>query len=249
MFPIRDDNPALTVPFVTYCVIALNALAWVFVQGMGAHAQLAHSVCTLGAIPAELLGSVAPGTRVALGPNVMCTIGESGNWVTVFTSMFLHGGWFHIIGNMWFLAIFGDNVEDSMGHARFAVFYLLCGVAAMATQIAASPASTVPMVGASGAIGGVMGAYAFLYPRARVHMLLVLGFWVERVVVPAAFMLGYWFLIQLIGGIPAIGGSEGGIAFWAHVGGFVAGIGLSFVFRDAERVAAHRLAIARASFR
>jgi membrane associated rhomboid family serine protease len=166
-------------------------------------------------------------------------------WFTVLTSMFLHGGWFHIVGNMWFLAVFGDNVEDSMSHARFIVFYLLCGVVAVASQMMANPSSSLPMVGASGAIGGVMGAYAVLYPRARVHMLVFLGFYITRVVVPAAVMLGYWFVLQLLGGLPALESEEGGIAFFAHAGGFLCGVVLCFVFRDPERVAAHRRAIYR----
>jgi membrane associated rhomboid family serine protease len=152
--------------------------------------------------------------------------------------MFLHGGWFHLIGNMWFLWLFGNNVEDSMGHVRYLVFYLLCGVAAAATQTAVSPASIVPMVGASGAISGVMGAYVVLYPRVRVHMLVVLFVFITRIVVPAYVMLGYWFLLQLLGGSMAQG--EGGVAFWAHVGGFVAGAVLISMFKDRELVREHR---------
>jgi membrane associated rhomboid family serine protease len=144
--------------------------------------------------------------------------------------MFMHGSWLHIIGNLWFLWIFGDNVEDVMGPVRFALFYLLCGLAAAAAQIAAGPGSLVPMVGASGAIGGVMGAYARLYPQARVHMLVLFGFFVTTVSVPALFMLGYWFLLQLIAGLPSMGDASGGVAFWAHVGGFLAGLVLSYVF-------------------
>src|SRR5690606_26954284 len=132
---------------------------------------------------------------------------------------------------MWFLWIFGNNVEDSMGHARFAVFYVLCGLAAAAAQTLSDPGSPIPMVGASGAIGGVMGAYILLYPRVHVHMLVILGFFITTVAVPAVLMLGYWFFIQLISGVSA---SEegGGVAFWAHVGGFVAGAILVLVFRD-----------------
>jgi membrane associated rhomboid family serine protease len=147
----------------------------------------------------------------------------------------------HIIGNLWFLWVFGDNVEDLMGPFRFIAFYLLCGLAAAAAQIASDPQSTVPMVGASGAIGGVLGAYARLHPHARVQTLLVLGIYFTRIWVPAWVMLGYWFLLQLLGALPAIGSRGGGVAFWAHIGGFVAGLLLSFVLVDPRRVEAHRL--------
>jgi membrane associated rhomboid family serine protease len=148
--------------------------------------------------------------------------------------MFMHGGWFHILGNMWFLFIFGDNVEDAMGPFRFLVFYLLCGIAAVGAQVAASPASPIPMVGASGAIGGVMGAYAVTFPRSRVHMLVVFGFFITRIVVPAFLMLGYWFILQVLGGM--VGGEGGGVAFWAHIGGFAAGVILVFILRDGRRL-------------
>ena len=146
----------------------------------------------------------------------------------------------HLIGNMWFLWVFGNNVEDSMGHVRFAVFYLLCGLAASALQLAFEPNSPVPMVGASGAIGGVMGAYIVLYPKVRVHMLFWFGFYVTTIAVPAAFMLGYWFLLQLIGGAVRLGAAPGGgTAFWAHVGGFAAGALLIFPFRNRALVDRH----------
>jgi membrane associated rhomboid family serine protease len=145
----------------------------------------------------------------------------------------------HLLGNMWFLWIFGNNVEDSMGHARFLVFYLVCGLVAAALQVAADPASTVPMVGASGAIGGVMGAYVVLYPRVRVHLAFVFGFYVTTMAVPAYTMLGYWFLLQLVGGAFSLASKGGGVAFWAHVGGFAAGAVLIFVFRDRELLARH----------
>ncbi|MEW6333316.1 MAG: rhomboid family intramembrane serine protease, partial [Thermodesulfobacteriota bacterium] len=159
---------------------------------------------------------------------------------SVVTSMFMHGGWFHIIGNMWFLAVFGDNVEDVLGSWRFILFYLLCGVAAAALQVATAPESVVPMVGASGAIGGVMGAYAILFPRAPVHVLVVFGFYITRIVVPAFLMLGYWFVIQILGGVPALAGATGGIAFWAHVGGFLAGVVLAKLLCNPGRAEACR---------
>jgi membrane associated rhomboid family serine protease len=244
MIPLRDENPTLSTSVATFAIIAANAAAWVFVQGLGAEPALARSVCELGAIPGGLLGTVAPDVAVQVGPGVECVVGKPG-WYTLATSMFMHGGWFHILGNLWFLSVFGDNVEDSMGPVRFAVFYLLCGVAATLAHIVSSPASAVPVVGASGAIGGVMGAYAALYPRAPVHMLLPLGFIFTRIVVPAYAMLGYWFLLQVIGGIPALHGVGAGVAFWAHVGGFLAGIALIPFFRVRERVEAHRRHVAQ----
>jgi membrane associated rhomboid family serine protease len=163
--------------------------------------------------------------------------------LTVLSSMFMHGSWFHILGNMWFLWVFGNNVEDIMGRVRYVLFYLLCGLAAAVAQILTSPHSLVPMVGASGAIGGVMGAYAATYPRARVETLVFLGFFVRTISVPALGMLGYWFVLQLLGGLPSLAqDSAGGVAFWAHVGGFLAGVILVYVFRDPDLVAAHRAA-------
>ena len=238
MFPLRDDNPTVTTSIATFAIIGLNAGAWLFVQGFGMEPALSRSVCALGAIPGALLGQLPAGMRLPLG-DAVCVLGEP-NWITAITSMFMHGGWLHIIGNLWFLYVFGDNVEDSMGPIRFAVFYLLCGIAAVAAQTLSNPSSPIPMVGASGAIGGVMGAYAVLYPRVPVHLLVFLGFYVDRIVVPAYLMLGYWFLIQVMSGIPALESTGGGVAFWAHAGGFLAGVALVFPFRDRRRVSAHR---------
>jgi membrane associated rhomboid family serine protease len=239
MFPIRDDNPHFLTPLTTLGLIGANVLSWLLVQGLGSEPALGRSVCELGLIPADLLGLARPGTAVPLGPGTTCVLGGEPNWATPLTSMFLHGGWAHIVGNLWFLWIFGNNVEDSMGHARFLVFYLLCGLAAAALQVVSRPDSAVPMVGASGAIGGVMGAYVVLYPRVRVHLLVVLGYYVTTVAVPAAFMLGYWFLLQLLGGAVSLGASGGGVAFWAHVGGFAAGaLGIG-LFRRRELVDRH----------
>jgi membrane associated rhomboid family serine protease len=243
MFPYRDDNPTLATPMVTLLIIVGNVLAWLFVQGMGAEPNLSRSVCELGLIPGEFLGRLPEGYSVPMGPSTMCVIGEERSWYTPLTSMFLHGGWFHLIGNMWFLWVFGNNVEDSMGHLRYLAFYVLCGLAAAAAQTFINPSSAIPMVGASGAISGVMGAYIILYPRVRVHMLVFLGIFITRIVVPAYLMLGYWFLLQIIGGGLATG-EGGGVAFWAHAGGFIAGAVLIYVFRDPELVAKHR-ALAR----
>ncbi|HUI93193.1 MAG TPA: rhomboid family intramembrane serine protease [Chitinivibrionales bacterium] len=236
MFPIRDDNPTLHKSVVTFLIILINVAVWIFVQGAGFNPTLAKSLCVYGLVPGELLGLVRPGTAVPLGGGLACVVENTHHWYTMITHMFMHGGWFHIIGNMWFLAIFGDNVEDSMGSIRFVFFYLLCGLAAAATQMGLDPHSAVPMVGASGAIGGVMGAYVILYPRAPIHMLVFLGFFITRIIVPAYFMLGYWFLLQVVGLLPALGGSSGGVAVGAHVGGFLAGVILIFFFRRMDRV-------------
>jgi len=239
MFPLRDENPHFLTPYVTLTIIAVNAAAWILIQGLGMEPALARSVCTLGLIPGDLLNTLQPGTRFQIGPNAWCVLSGASPVYTTLTSMFLHGGWLHILGNMWFMWIFGNNVEDSMGHVRFALFYVLCGLMAAAAQIVSNPNSGLPMVGASGAIGGVMGAYVVLYPRVRVQMLIFLGFFVTTVAVPAVFMLGYWLLIQVIGGFGSIGASSGGTAFWAHVGGFAAGSILVLVFRKPELVARH----------
>jgi membrane associated rhomboid family serine protease len=239
MFPYKDDNPTVITPFVTFGIIGANILIWVFIQGLGAEPGMSRSVCELALIPGELLDRVPPGTQIPLGPRTACVLGGSQTWFTPVTSMFLHGGWFHLIGNMWFLWVFGNNVEDSMGHIRFVVFYLLCGLAAAALQVATSPSSAIPMLGASGAIGGVMGAYIVLYPKVRVHMLIFLGFFVTTIAVPAYLMLGYWFLIQLLGGIPSLAREGGGVAFWAHVGGFVAGAAIIKLFRNPKLIAQH----------
>jgi membrane associated rhomboid family serine protease len=236
MFPIRDENPTLHTSFVTFIIIAANVLTWIFIQGMGADTALVKSIIRFGLIPGELLGTAQAGTQVVLGSHYSYSIDAQPHIATLFTSMFMHGGWLHLIGNMWFLWVFGDNVEDSMGSVRFAFFYILCGLAAAAAQLYASPHSTVPMVGASGAISGVMGAYALLYPMARVHMLIFLGIFFTRIIIPAYLMLGYWFLLQAFSALPATGGHDSGVAFAAHIGGFIAGITLIFLFRKKERV-------------
>lgn len=224
MFPIRDDNPQINVPYVTYGLIALNVLAWFLLQGYGMGAQLNASICEFGLIPADLLGADATA-------NAPCGI-QDGGWFGLVSAMFMHGSWMHIIGNMWFLWVFGDNVEDSMGSTRFAIFYLLTGICAAAAQIYANPASDIPMVGASGAIGGVMGAYIMLYPKVKVHMLFIFFIIFKTFRIPAVAMLGYWFFMQFIGGMGSLKATGGGVAFWAHIGGFVAGALLVFVFKD-----------------
>jgi membrane associated rhomboid family serine protease len=243
MFPYRDDNPTLATPIVTLLLIGVNTVFWVVVQGMGAEPNLSRSVCELGLIPGEFLGLLPEGYTLPMSRSTVCVITGDRSWLTPLSSMFLHGGWFHLIGNMWFLWVFGNNVEDSMGHSRYLFFYVLCGLAAAAAQTFVNPSSAIPMVGASGAISGVMGAYVILYPKVRVHMLVILGIFITRIVVPAYLMLGYWFLLQLVGGGLAAAG-EGGVAFWAHAGGFVAGAVLISMFRNPELVTKHR-ALAR----
>ena len=241
VIPYKDENPTELTPLVTLGIITLNVLAWLFVQGAGTPEVLARSVCHLGLIPGEVLHTVPPGTAVPLGEGLRCVLTADANWWTILTSMFMHGGWLHLIGNMWFLWVFGNNIEDSMGHGRFVVFYLLCGVAAAATQMVSDPASPVPMVGASGAISGVMGAYILLYPRVRVHTIVWLGFFVTTVALPAYVMLGYWFVLQLVlGAAGTLSHAQGGVAVWAHVGGFVAGMALIRLFVNPEYLARRR---------
>ncbi len=243
MFPYKDENPTILTPFITIGIIVVTGLVWLIVQGAGTNPALAQSVCQLGLIPGELLGRIPQGTELQLGPGLNCQVGGNPTWYTALSSMFLHGGWFHLIGNMWFLWIFGNNVEDSMGHGRFVVFYLVSGLLAAAAQIMVHPGSVIPMVGASGAISGVMGAYLILYPKVRVHMLVWLGFFVTTITVPAYFMLLYWMLLQLLGGFTMVGGSAsgGGVAFMAHLGGFVAGAALIKLFAKPELVRQHRV--------
>ncbi len=202
---------------------------------MMAERQFVESLCRFGTIPGELTGALRPGETVSFGP-YRCSLGGL-TWGTVLTSMFLHGGWLHLVGNMWFLWVFGNNIEDSMGHLRFVAFYLLCGVAASLAHVFTTASSGVPTVGASGAISGVMGAYLLLYPRVRVDTLLFFFIFIRIIPLPAWFMLGYWFFIQLVaGGMTPAGG--GGVAYWAHVGGFVAGLVLIKLFEKEELVGA-----------
>ena len=231
MIPLRDENPTLHPPVATVTIIIACVVVWILFEGLGTPQALVRSLCLHGLIPGRILGLLPPGTQVQVGRNMYCVLQGSSGLHTIFAHMFLHGSWFHLIGNMWFLWVFGDNVEDAMGSGRFFVFYLICGLAAASLQIATHPSSALPMVGASGAIGGVMGAYARFYPHARVHVLIFLGFFMTTVSVPAVLMLGYWFLLQLLGGIPALASAGGGIAFWAHIGGFASGYFLADLFR------------------
>ncbi|MEM1231405.1 MAG: rhomboid family intramembrane serine protease [Pseudomonadota bacterium] len=238
MFPLRDENPSVHVPWATYSIIAANIAVWALLQGFGTDPALPQSLCTHALIPGDLFGGAA-GTVSPVSSELACRLDGQASVRTIFSSMFMHGGWFHIIGNLWFLWIFGDNVEDVMGPGRFLAFYLLSGLAAAGAQILTDPASAVPMVGASGAIGGVMGGYAMLFPKTRIHTLIFLGFFITTLSVPAFVMLGYWFALQLLQGVPSLGSSGGGVAFWAHIGGFVAGLVLVKLFQRRDYLSAH----------
>jgi membrane associated rhomboid family serine protease len=240
VLPYHDENQTLRTPIVTFALIAANVGAWLVVQGAGTTLPLAQSVCELGLIPGELTASVRPGTGFNMGDGLVCLTDPGRQVGHLLTSMFLHGSWMHLIGNMWFLWLFGNNIEDSTTRPRFLAFYLLSGLAAAAGQILADPASEIPMVGASGAISGVMGAYLVLFPSVRVFTLVPLGFFVTSMALPAWVMLLYWAFLQFAGGITSIVGEEsGGVAFWAHVGGFVAGIVLIKIFERRDRVVQH----------
>lgn len=214
MIPLRDVIPSRTAPIVTLTLIAANGLVFLFQISLPDE-DLHLFVTLYGVVPA------------ALDP------------LTLLTSMFLHGGWLHFLGNMLYLWIFGDNVEDRLGHGRFLVFYLVCGIAAALAQVATNPASRVPMVGASGAIAGVMGAYFVLFPHSRILTLVPMFLYWELVEVPAVLFLGFWFVLQFLSGVGSLGATTvedvGGIAFWAHVAGFAVGAGLVRSFSRPER--------------
>jgi membrane associated rhomboid family serine protease len=215
-FPIRDDNPHTVTPYVTYGLISLCVLVFLWQLSLGDGRDAA---AVFGLIPGHLFGTVRPEAGVFPLPA----------WMTIFTSMFLHGGWMHLLGNMLYLWIFGDNIEASLGHRRYLVFYLLCGVVAALSQSFAAPNSDVPMVGASGAIAGVLGAYLVLHPRSNIKVFVFLII-ITTINVPAFIVLGIWFAGQLVSSAAA-DPSAPGVAFLAHIGGFVAGVVLVFFFR------------------
>jgi rhomboid family protein len=213
MIPLRDVIPSRTVPVITVTIIILNALAWFYELALPRDVLPAF-LQVYGVVPADFAG------------------------FTLLTSMFLHGSWSHVIGNMWYLWIFGDNIEDRMGHGRFIVFYLLCGIVAALGQVAMDPESTLPTIGASGAIAGVMGAYFVLYPHSRVLTLIPLFFYFEIIELPAILLLGFWFLMQLFSAgaiaVTASSHGQGGVAFMAHVAGFAMGAITIFLFRKRQ---------------
>jgi len=231
MIPISDDVPSRTVPLVTIGLIGANVAVFLYQASLGISADpraasIAQAfVMEFGAIPCRLSGGCP---AVDGFPHPV---------VTIFTAMFLHGGLFHVGGNMLYLWIFGNNVEDTLGHGRFLLFYLASGIAAAFAQTFVNPDSTVPMIGASGAVSGVLGAYLVLFPYARVLVLLIFGFFIRPVYVPAIIVLGFWIVVQFFNGLITVSASAhgrveaGGIAWFAHIGGFLAGIVLLFLIR------------------
>ncbi|RKY05549.1 rhomboid family intramembrane serine protease [Candidatus Poribacteria bacterium] len=225
MIPLRDNIPSRTFPVITVSLIAANSLVFLYEVSLGP--RVVELVMRYGLIPVRFFYTLARNP-----------FNLDDALVPIFTSMFLHGGWAHIIGNMIFLWIFGDNVEDRMGHFRFLIFYLLCGVSAAMAQAFTHPASGVPMVGASGAISGVMGAYFLLFPTARILTLVPVFIFLQIAEVPALFFLGLWFLMQFVNGVFSLGFQHvmgSGVAWWAHIGGFVAGMVLVWFFKRPER--------------
>jgi membrane associated rhomboid family serine protease len=225
MIPLRDINPRHSTPFVTVALVLANAAVWFYQVSLPAWAE-ERFVFALGMVPARLqMALTSP--EVTLSAALM----------PLFTSMFLHGSWMHIIGNMWFLWVFGDNIEDRLGHFRYLMFYLVCGLGAGLAHTLFSWNSAVPAVGASGAISGVMGAYILFFPRSRVVTLVPLFVIFFTVQLPAVFILGYWFVIQFLSGVGSLGQrASGGTAWWAHIGGFVLGFILVKLFTPPRRV-------------
>ena len=219
MIPIRDDTPTYSTPYINYLLIALNVLVFLFEISLSPPVREAF-VYQFGVEPVRVLAAVGLANVYAPQPSVL----------PLLTSMFLHAGWLHLIGNMWFLWIFGDNIEDYLGHFNYLIFYLVSGIGASLFHILLNSNSDLPSVGASGAIAGVMGAYFLLFPSARVLMLVPLLFFFTFIWLPAWIVLGYWFVLQFLGGaataITAAGRQTGGVAFWAHVGGFVVGLAM-----------------------
>lgn len=223
MIPIHDDNPTEIRPYLTYGFIFLCISVFIWELSLGE--QLERMFYSLGVVPVVLLGAQELPNELALFPP----------WASIFTSMFMHGGWMHLISNMLYLWIFGNNVEDAMGHQRFLFFYLACGVVAVFAQVLPDPQSVVPMIGASGAISGVLGAYLLLYPHAKVLVAIPLGIFFYTTRIPAGFVLVFWFVMQLISSYME-GGQQGGVAFGAHLGGFLAGMFLIPLFRKKGHV-------------
>lgn len=208
MLPLKDINPSRSRAYVTWTLIAINVILFLFELALDGMGQLDSLIYSFGVVPARFVESPF-----------------SADLLTVFSSMFLHGGWTHLLGNMLYLWIFGDNVEDRMGHLRFLMFYLIGGVVASAAQVMIAPDSDIPMVGASGAIAAVLGAYIVEFPRARVRSLVTLGYFIRLVNVPALVVLGMWFVLQFFSGFLSISAASlGGVAYFAHIGGFVAGL-------------------------
>ncbi|MDA1162861.1 MAG: rhomboid family intramembrane serine protease [Planctomycetota bacterium] len=247
MLPLRDNIPSRTTPVVNYLMIAICSL--VFFEQVNREPGEPSLVEQYGMIPARVSDSGAT-VKIVESRHVETPFGIQTTelerplapsavppWTTLLTCVFLHGGWMHFFGNMWFLWIFGDNVEDRYGHLGYLIFYLFCGVAASATHFAASPTSIVPTIGASGAIAGVMGAYMLLYPRARVLTLVPLVVFLHVISVPAPLFLGIWFLLQFYqGAVASASAGAAGVAWWAHIGGFVAGLVLTWLLGSKRKL-------------
>ncbi len=239
MIPIRDSVRSRTIPYVNLTIIAANLLVFVYELTLGS--GLNRFLCDWGVISRDVTNFFAPPHRpeFVLGPcGLSSSPVEADVLLRPFTAMFIHAGWLHILGNMLFLWIFGDNVEDALGHLRYLLFYLICGLAADAAQVFMTPNDLLPAVGASGAIAGVMGAYLVLYPRANIAVLVPLLILLGAIYIPAVLLIGVWFLIQLFSGVASIGyatGGSGGVAWWAHIGGFLVGMLLIALFRPRRR--------------
>lgn len=224
MIPFRDENPTRTFPFVTVALIAANTIVLLYQIGLPEPAQQALAY-RWAAVPAAIVHGVQQVDGLPIGPPGLPL------WVTLFTSMFMHGGLAHLLGNMLYLWIFGNNVEDALGHVGYLAFYLLCGLLAMSAQVAVSPDSLIPALGASGAIAGVLGAYLIRFPRARVLTLVFFFLFIQVVRLPAVWLLGFWFVFQLAAGGASLAAPQaGGVAYFAHVGGFIAGMVFMGVF-------------------
>ena len=225
MLPLRDENPTRTFPFITVLIIVINCILFIVELGQGEN--IAVFIQSFGCTPYEI------STGYDIEPLILFPVR-----FTVFTSMFLHGGWMHLVGNMLYLWIFGNNIEDRLGHLRFIVFYFLAGAIGSLVQIMISPLSTIPQIGASGAISGILGAYILLFPKAKVLTLVPLFYFIRIIRLPAYFILGFWFVLQIINGFVSLSyTAQGGVAFFAHIGGFIAGLILikPFLIRRGKR--------------
>jgi membrane associated rhomboid family serine protease len=249
MIPISDENPTLRTPVMTWLILGAMFAVWMLVQGGGMEFRpLVSSICNYGMVAGELTRMAPVGTSVPLGGGLACVVDRDAiNLLTPLTSMFLHGSWGHILGNAVFFWVFGNNIEDSMGSARFLAFYLICGLIAAGTHVMMDPSSAIPTVGASGAISGILGAYLVLYPRIRVNMLFIFIILIRVIPIPAWAVLLYWFVLQVIAGLPQLSPvrpevSSGGVAVWAHIGGFLAGMLLIRLFAKPDLLAQRRAA-------
>jgi membrane associated rhomboid family serine protease len=235
MIPIKDDNPSYSFPFMTIFIIVINVAVQIYQWTLGSGGEA--FIFRFGAIPWEI-------THFQELPELSWTHqSRFPSVITLLTSIFIHGGFFHLAGNMLYLWIFGDNVESLMGHMRFFFFFILCGIIASFTHIIIDPNSKIPMIGASGAISGVLGAYFVRFSRAKVHVLIFFFFFIRVIRVSALFALGFWFILQILSGLGTLGTKGGGVAWFAHIGGFVVGMFLIPFFEKKERIRIYRRAL------